>query len=208
MKEILSGEAKIQKICDAIKKDTLDPAKEHANEIIENARIESKEIINKANKEKEKIIDNAKKQIDKEKKIFETSLNLSIRQSLDSLKQKIENELFSKNLKELIIQNSKSPNVLANFINVIVKIIEEKGLDTDISAYIPKDINPDEVNKFLISHILDKLREKELVIKEFDSGVKIKLHNNQITIDMSDKAIKDIIANYIRSDFREKIFNA
>jgi V/A-type H+-transporting ATPase subunit E len=207
MKDILSGEDKIQKICDTIKKETLDPAKEHAHEIIENAQIESKEIINKANKEKEKIINDAKKQIEKEKKIFETALNLSIRQSIDSLKQKIENELFNKNLKDLVIQNSKEPNVLANFINTIVKIIEEKGLDTDISAYIPKDVNPEQVNNFLIADIKDKLREKEVVIKDFDSGVKIKLHNNQITIDLSDKAIKDIIANYIRSDFREKIFN-
>ncbi|MDP2672333.1 MAG: hypothetical protein Q8O84_00790, partial [Nanoarchaeota archaeon] len=75
MKDILSGEDKIQKICDTIKKETLDPAKEHAHEIIENAQIESKEIINKANKEKEKIINDAKKQIEKEysKKIEEVA---------------------------------------------------------------------------------------------------------------------------------------
>ncbi|NGX55813.1 MAG: V-type proton ATPase subunit E [Candidatus Anoxychlamydiales bacterium] len=207
MKDLLKGDDKIQKICDVIKKETLDPAKQQALKIIENAKIESKSIIKKANIESEKIINDAKKEIEKEKKIFDSALNLAARQGFDDLKQKIEKELFNKNLKDLIIENTKEPKIIANLINIIIKIIEEEGLDVDISAYIPKYTNPKAVNDFLIAHIKDKLREKEVILSDFEGGAKIKLHENEITIDMSNKALKELIANYIRSDFREKIFN-
>src|SRR3989337_1421388 len=100
MPSLDKGDDKIKKICEIIRKDTLDPAKEHAKEIIENAKIEADQIIKKANNEKEKILNEAKKDIEKEKKIFDSSLNISLRQAFEDLKSKIENELFSKTLSE------------------------------------------------------------------------------------------------------------
>ncbi len=206
MKEQTS-EIKIQKICDVIRKETLDPAKQQAKEIVENARLEAEEIVKKAKKENEQIISDAKKQIAKEKKIFDSAMSLATRQAFEELKQKIENELFNKNLKELVTKNTTDPKIIAGLITAIIKTIEEKGLDVDISAYIPKLVDANKITTFLSKEILNKLKEKELVLKDFEGGVKIKLHEMQITIDISDSALKDLIAAYIRQDFRQKIFN-
>ncbi|NGX35925.1 MAG: V-type proton ATPase subunit E [Candidatus Anoxychlamydiales bacterium] len=207
MTDIESGEDKIQKICDFIRNETLDPAREQAKEIVENAHIQADEIIKKAHKEKERLINEAKKEIQREKKVFDSSLNLAVRQTLEELKQKIEKELFNKNLKEVIIKASTDPKIIADLINTIIKTIEKNGLDADISAFIPKEVDIKAVNSHLLKEAVDKLREKELIIGDFEGGIKLKLHDMQITIDISDKALKRLIADYIRSDFRNLIFN-
>jgi V/A-type H+/Na+-transporting ATPase subunit E len=201
------AEQKIQKICEYIRNETLDPARQQAKEIIENAHIQAEQIIKKAHIEQERLINEAEKKNQIQKKVLESSMALAVRQSIESLKHKIEDELFSKNLKDVILKTTKDPKIIANVINSIVQAIEKFGIDADISAYVSKDVDAKSVNAFLLSNIIDKLREKEIVLKDFEGGVKIKLHDMQITIDISDKAIKDLITEYVRTDFRELIYN-
>lgn len=207
MNEIENGDQKIQKICEYIKNETLDPARQQAKEIIENAHIQVEQIIKKAHAEKDRLLNEAKKEIQREKKVFDSSLKLAARQAVEDLKHKIEQELFSKNLKDLISKTTKDSKIIASIINSIVQTIEKFGIDVDISAYISKDIDAKDINALLLKQVIDKLKEKEIVLKEFDGGVKIKLHDMQITIDISNSAIQDLIAQYIRSDFRELIYN-
>lgn len=207
MHDLENGEQKIQKICEYIRNETLDPARQQAKEIIENAHIQAEQIIKKAHSEKDRLINDAKKEIQREKKVFESSINLAIKQAIEDLKQKIEDELFSKNLKDLVLKTVKDPKIIANVINSIVQSIEKYGLDQNISAYVSKDIDVKNLNALLLPQVLDKLKEKEVVLKDFEGGVKIKLHDKQITIDISDKAIRDLISEYIRSDFRALIYN-
>lgn len=202
-----NGEQKIQKICEYIKNETLDPARQQAKEILENAHISAEQIIKKAHAEKDRLLNEAKNEIQRERKVFDSSINLAVRQTLEDLKHKIEEELFSKNLKELVLKTTKDTKIIANIINSIVKTIEKYGIDIDISAYVSKDMDPKSINALLITEVIDKLKENEVVLKEFEGGVKIKLHNTQITIDISDKAIKELIARYVKSDFRQLIYN-
>ncbi|MFA6118661.1 MAG: V-type ATP synthase subunit E [Parachlamydiales bacterium] len=205
--ELDNGENKIQKICDFIKNETLSPAREQAKEIIENAHIEAEEILKKAHKEKERLINEEKKEIQRQKKIFESSLSLSSRQAIDELKQKIENELFSKNIKEVIVKATRDPQIIASLINAIIKALETEGIDTDISAYIPDNVDARAINAFLLQEAINKLKDKNLLIGEFAGGVQVKLHDMQLTIDISDKALKDLLSEYIRADFRKLIFS-
>jgi len=207
MTKLDSGEDKIQQICDSIRNETLFPAQERAKEIVENANIQADIIIKKAHKEKERLIHTAKKDIEKERKIFDSSLTLATRQALEVLKQKIEKELFSKNLKSYIIKESKDPKIIANLINALIKTIEEYGIDADVSVYVPKKVDLKAINSHLLKETIDKLKEKELVIGDFDGGIKLKLIDQEITIDISDEALKGLVADHIRSDFRKLIFN-
>ncbi|HEU63783.1 MAG: V-type proton ATPase subunit E [Candidatus Anoxychlamydiales bacterium] len=207
MDKLESGEDKIQKICESIRNETLLPAREQAKEIVENAHIQSDLIIKKAHKEKERMISQAKKEIEKERKIFDSALNLATRQALEVLKQKIENELFSKNLKDVIVSETKDPKVIANLINVLVKTIEKFGIDADVSVYIPKEVDVKEINKLLLKEAVSKLKEKEVLLGDFEGGIKLKIHDKEITIDISNDAIKNLVADYLRADFRSLIFN-
>ena len=201
------GEDKIQQICDSIRSETLLPAQERAKKIVENANIQADIIIKKAHKEKERLLHTAKKDIEKERKIFDSSLNLATRQALEVLKQKIEKELFSKNLKNYLVKETKDPKIIANLINALIKTIEEYGIDSDVSAYVPREVDLKSINSLLLKETIDKLKEKEVIIGDFDGGIKLKLIDQEITIDISDDALKVLVSDHIRSDFRKLIFS-
>jgi len=207
MVELEKGEDKIQKICDYIRKETLDPAKQQAKEIVENAHIEAEQIIKRANREKEKIVQDAQKEINRERKVFESSINIATRQALDYLKQKIEGELFVKNLEDVVIKATKEPKVIADLINAIIKAIEKQAIDVDISAYVPSDADIKAINEQLLKEVFEKLKERELIVGDFKGGVKIKLHDMQLTIDITNETLKDLLSNFIRSEFRKLIFS-
>ncbi|OGN59427.1 MAG: hypothetical protein A3F40_02660 [Chlamydiae bacterium RIFCSPHIGHO2_12_FULL_27_8] len=203
-----TGNEKIKEICDAIKKETLDPAKEKAKEIIENAEIEAENIIRKANEEKDKILKQSNKDLELQKKVFDSSLNMATKQGLELLKNKIEKELFIKNLYETIINESNNSNVIVDIITVILDAVKKDGLDTDVTVYISKNADKEKVNSFILKKAFEKLKNKEIIVGDFDGGVKIKLLDRNLTIDLSSDFLKELLSNYLRSDFREKVFNA
>ncbi|KPK32700.1 MAG: hypothetical protein AMS24_03350 [Chlamydiae bacterium SM23_39] len=201
------GKGKIDEICDILRKQTLEPAKKQAQEIIENARIEANNIIEDANNEKKKIVEEAVKEGDKKKDQILSALKLASQQVIDKLKNAIEEKFFKKGLKELIIKETSNPKIIVDLINCIIQAIEKEGIESDLSVYIPKHIGTDKINAFLTKDILDKLREKKVMEEPFLGGIKVKIHEEQLTIDITDQAIFDLIAEYIREDFREMIFN-
>ena len=207
MKDMDTGDDKIRKICDAIKSQTIEPAKQQADEIIENAKMEAKAIRDQAESERKKIIQAAEKEILQKQKLCHSSIKSASKQVIDRLKQEIENEFFTCNLHDIITKATSSPEVVADLVEAVVQGIEKEGVDVDLSAVIPKKVKLDKVNKLLAKDVLDKLREKKVIEAEFSGGAKIKLHEKQMTIDISDLALTNLVASLIREDFRNMIFN-
>ncbi len=202
------GNDKIQQICEALRKQTLEPAKQQASEIIENAKIEAESIIEKAKKQAKGLLAQADKDIEEKKKLYASSINSASRQVIDKLKQELQEHFFKTNLKELIDKELESPKVIAELVTVIIKAIEKEGIDCDLAAYIPKHIGREKINNLLAADILKKLKEKTVLEKEFSGGAQVKMLEKNIILDISDEALTDLIAEYIRKDFREMIFNA
>ncbi|MEI6242411.1 MAG: V-type ATP synthase subunit E [Chlamydiota bacterium] len=197
---------KMQKICDILKKETLDPARQQSREIVENAEMQAREIIENAKKEAENFQALAEEERVKKEKNFTASLALACRETVEELRQQIEQKLFQENLFDEVEKASSSKEVIARLVMALIRAVEEKGIDADLSAYIAKTAAPSEVAKSLAANFLEKLREKELIVGDFQGGVRVKLHNKQITLDMSDAVLKEMIMRYIHKDFRESIF--
>jgi len=206
METLDKAKDKVQKICDALKKETLQPAKQEAKEIVENAHMQKEEIIEEARKEAEKIHVAEQEERENRKKSFEAALNLACRQALEGLKEEIEKKLFQENLQTVVNEEMRKNDVIAKLINVVVQAIEEEGIDTELSAYIPAKISEKEINAHLLKKVIDKLKEKSVSLGDFYGGAKIEMKDEKITLDISDEAIRDLVANYIRRDFRDKLF--
>ncbi len=206
MKSLESGKDKIQKICDALRKETLEPAKQEAAEIVENAHLQAESIIREAKEQVKGLIENAEKEIDQKQKAFQGSLQLACRQGIELLKQKIEQEMLFRELADYVVKEMADPNLIANMVNGFMKSVEEKGLEEDISAVIPRSIAPRAVNCHLIGKFIERLKEKSVVLGEFAGGAQIKLRDRQITIDVSDRVVRELIGAFIRRDFRDLVF--
>lgn len=207
MRETETADQKIRKICDSIKSQAIDPAKQQAREIIENARLEAQQIKEEAEKEKEAILLKTQEDLEKQKKLFTSLLHSASKQTLEKLKQDLEKHFFRENLHELVVKAAQDPQIIAKLIETIIQTIQKEGLSKDLSALAPSVVGTDKINLLLAKDILDKLQEKKVIEEPFLGGAKIKLHDKQVTIDISDEALVDLISEYIRKDFRDLLFN-
>ncbi len=160
MKTLDKGGEKIQKICQALREETIEPAREQAERILDEAKSERERIIRQAEQDAKAIIQQARKQIEQERKVFDTSLGQAARQSMEQLKQEIEQQLFNNELHEVVDKSTTSPQVVAKLIEAIVEALKKEGLDVDLTALVPKCVKPEEVNSLLAVGIVKKLRMK------------------------------------------------
>jgi len=99
------------------------------------------------------------------------------------------------------------PKVIAKLLNSFIESMDAKGVEEEFVALIPKGITPRAINDLLASRVLDKLEKKTVVASDIAGGVQVQLKGHQITIDMSDAVVKDLIGKYIRKDLRDLVFN-
>ena len=208
MKGIETGKDKVKKICEVLKRETLEPAKKEAAEIIQEAEIEAAMIVKAARHESERMIEEARQEIERQKNIFQSSLNQACKQSIQALKLNIEEKLFNQELHRQIVKQMLDPKALSQLITAVVKAVEKEGIDANLSVYVPAAVPARAVNALLINEILEKLKEKSVLIGTMAGGIEVKLHKDNITIDISDVALKELVANYIRKDFREIVFGS
>lgn len=207
MKGRETGKDKVKKICDVLRRETLDPAMKEAEQIVRSAKEQAERIVAAGHKEAEKLKDEARQDIERQKNVFQSSLNQACKQAIESLKQSIEEKLFNQQLGRMITSHTQDPKVLAQLIGAVVKGIEKEGIEVVLSVYVPANVPARSVNLLLSHEILDKLKEKGVLIGPLTGGIEVKLHKENVTIDISDTALKELVANYIRKDFREMIFS-
>lgn len=206
MENLDTGKDKIKKICEILKNETLQPAKEEAQKIIEVAEQEARNIIREAEAKAEEVATAGKVRMAKEKGLFDNSIKQASRQAMESLRQDIENKLFNTALSEWLKEQTADADLAAKLINVIVQAVEKEGISAQFSALVPPQIPAEKVNALLLKDVLEKLREKSVVVGHFTGGVQLKLHDRQLTLDLSDEALKELLGQYIRKDFRDLLF--
>lgn len=208
MKGIDTGKDKVKKICEILRRETLDPAIGEAEQIIHSAKEQAENIIESARKEAARMIEQARVEIERQKNVFESSLSQACKQSIEALKQSIEEKLLDRELASLLTKHTQDPKVLANLISAAVKAIEKEGIDALLSVYVPAAVPARSVNLLLGQELLDRLKEKSVLIGPMTGGIQIKLHKENITVDITDAALKELVAGYIRKDFRAMIFGS
>jgi V/A-type H+/Na+-transporting ATPase subunit E len=206
MKE--TGKDKVKKICEILRKDTLEPAQHEAEQIIAEAQEKAESILREGREAVLKMYEAANLEIEKKRNVFQSSLNQACKQALEELREKIEEKLFNRELASLVLKATRDPRILADIVTALVRAIDKEGIDADLSAYIPAVVPAREVNLLLGQEILEKLKEKSVLLSDIGGGIEVKLHKDNITIEMTDRALKELIANYIRKDFRELIFQS
>jgi V/A-type H+-transporting ATPase subunit E len=201
-----SGKDKIRQICEILRKETLDPATEDAKRLVEEAKQEADRIIAKAKEEQQRLIDEAKAAIEKQRSVFEGSLAQACKQAVEHLRQEIEKHLFNAHLEKLIAKGSSDPQVVASLINAIVQAINKEGLRTDLTAVIPESVSKEAVNSLLLAEVVKQLTDGGVAVGNFKGGAQVRLHGKNLTLDLSDDTLREMVAEYLRKDFRMFLF--
>lgn len=205
--EILdSGKDKVKKICETLKKQTLDPAKQEAKTIVDHAVKEAEKIIKQAREEAKGILEDQKQRIQKEKNAFHSSLSFASRQTVEALKEEIENHLFNKQISQLFKEHTAKEDVVAEFIDVVVKALDKEGLNAPFDVYIPKVLSRQKIAEKLTGQILQQIEGKEIQFGDFHGGAKVKVKNKHLTVEMTEDSLKSLFMRFIREEFRTVLF--
>ena len=196
-----TGRDKVKKICDLLKKETLDPAKEEAEQIVKGAKKEAEQIIAAAEKKAATLLAEAKKEIEKREVAARSNLKQAYHQAVEFLRQAVVKRLFNPELREYVQKGMKGGQTAADLIRVIVKAIEAEGLSAPLAVRVGAEIRADEVNALLGSAILQKLEGGSVKVSELGGGVEVKLLDKQMTIDLSDKAVEALLAQHLPDEF-------
>jgi V/A-type H+-transporting ATPase subunit E len=197
---------KIQKICNQLKRETLEPAEKEAGKIIAEAQEKGHQIIHEAEKKGERIVAEAVKKMETEQNVFRSSLQQAAKQGIETLRQEIEHNLFTQTLFHMVDEGTKQTPIVVKIVDAIVKALEKEGVHSELSAIVPKEVSAKEVLSSLAPEVVKKLEKGSVVVGNFKGGAKVKLQDKKITLDLSDQAIKELLASYVRKDFRELLF--
>jgi V/A-type H+-transporting ATPase subunit E len=206
MKTLDTDQDKIKKICEALRKDTLEPAEKDALRIVEEAKAEAKRIILNAEAEGDKIVKRAQAEIEQERSVFQSSLSQAAKQGIEQIRQEIQNKLFSPELEKLIIKETANPKTIASIVDAIIKAIEKQGLGGNLLMAIPKGISPQAVTSLLHESVIQRLKNESVELGSFKGGAKVRLIDKKMTLEMTDETLKELIASFISKDFRKFIF--
>lgn len=209
MKTLKNTQDKIQEICDVLKHEMLAPAEKQAAEIIDKARQEAKNILDEANHLSQKLLFETTKEIEQKKNVYHSSLAQASTQAIESLRQSIVSDLFNKELSLLIENKSSSTDIVSKLIDAVLEALDKEGTNANLSVFIPKHLVAADVNRTLAARVLERLKSGSVEIGNFQSGIKVKSYDKNISIDITDQALKELFSTYLKKpEFRELIFNA
>lgn len=197
---------KLQKICDVLRQKTIEPAKNEANELIEQAKKKAAQIIHDAEEKSKQVLAHAEQEVGKQKSIYENSLKQAGKQALELLRQNVEQELFRKNLGQIIQKNSNNSEIVAEIIRSLLKAVETHGAGSDLSAFVSSSVDAQALCNLLGQELCSKLKDQNVQLGDIKGGAQLKLNQDNIVLDLSDEAIRELLAKFIRKDFRTFLF--
>ncbi len=207
MHQLESGKDKIKKICDLLKSETLDPAKEEAQGIIRKAEEKSRSIIREAEERAKSLLNEAHAKLQKEKHVFDTALAAACKIGVEALRQDIEAKLFGGELERWAEQQTVDAQLQARLLQALIEAVEREGSSADFSAYIGKRVPKEALLAALGQQVIAKLKERDVLVGEFVGGIQLKLHDRRMILDVSNEALQELISRYIRKDFRALLFS-
>lgn len=208
MTQMDTGEEKVKKICELLKHQTLEPAKKEADRIITNAKKEAKHLIEEAEKKTQQLINEAQQECDKKRNLLESSLKISAKQAVSSLKQEITTHLFSKKLKELVSQELSQSDVIKSVIDsIILSLAKQTNID-ELYIEVPSTISIEQLISGLSKEVTEKLKKEQFTLSNIQGGVIIHLQDKDIAIDISDQATALLLGRYLGEHLQHYIFES
>jgi V/A-type H+-transporting ATPase subunit E len=208
MSTLQAGKDKIKEICETLKKEALDPAKKESEQLLAQAQKKADSLLEKAQEDAETLMKEAKNKIEQERSVFESSLKQATQQSLETLRQDIEEKLFKRELDASINEDMASASFVGTLLKALVEAIEKDGITANLQAVISKNTNPDEAAQELGTSAAAKILKENISVGSFAGGAQLKVKDRQFTLDMSDQALKEMLAQYLRKDFRNWLFQS
>jgi vacuolar-type H+-ATPase subunit E/Vma4 len=193
---------KVKEISEILYKETILPAKEEAERIIDAARSHAAEIIHEARSSAKNIREKTASEMEDERKVYDSSIMLAVKQSVATLKGEVMT-IFSKDLKSGFEKALKDEEVLKDFLKVIVDGINKEGIRSDLKLFVAKEVDFDALSKSVISSVQGKLEKGGEILP---SGIALLIEDKKFTLKTTPETCMKIVSDHLSEVLKEKMF--
>ncbi len=194
---------KVKEISDLLYKETILPAKEESERILEGARETAVAIIHKAQQEAKEVREKNAKQMSDERKVHDASIDLAVKQALATLKSDIMN-LFRKDLLTNLKATLNQQQVLTGVVKAVINGIESQGIKCDMKLSVSKEVNFEELSDAVISSVERKLEKGDIPVS---SGIELVLKDKKVSLKITENTCADLLADKLPEILKSKVFS-
>ncbi len=209
----------VEALIERLRDEGVAKGREESTRIVARAEEEAAEILGRARKEAKAMVAEAHKEAARLKTSGEEALRVAMRDAVLRMKETML-QRFDAQMERLISKELKDESFLRRLILELAgRAREETGVDEAkrVEMLLPEDIvgleemrrNPDEYRKGALSQFVlgvtgDMLREgvEFAPSDEHDAGVRVRIVDQDVRVDLSDRAIAELLLQHLQPRFR------
>lgn len=204
----------VQDLVDRLREKGIEEGQRRAEEISNNAKKEAHEIIHAARQEAEQILSRARMEKEQLEKSGRDAMNLAARDSILELKETLSHQ-FSEQVHGLVSHHLRDEELLQRMILEIAGKARPSEKSGKMELLLPEDVvglkelrlHPENVQEGTLSHFVlsvsaELLRDGVSIDTHDGDGIRIRLVEEEIEIDLSTQAITNLFLEHLLPRFR------
>ncbi|MDM7859821.1 hypothetical protein QTP81_04305 [Alteromonas sp. ASW11-36] len=210
----------VDQLIERLKNEGVAAGEQKANAIIADAEQQAKQIIAKAKQESQQRINKAREQAREFQSAAESALKIAVRDMMLGLKSDLTRELSedlqrlvseamlkTEVLEQLIVEAAASSIKTAKAAKNIEVILPEKIIGLSELRNDPSALKTGPISELVFGLTQNRLREgvSFVVSEDLNAGIQIRLVDKDVTLDLSDSAVSELLLAHIQPRFRAMI---
>ena len=212
--EVASG---VDTLIARLRDEGVNSGRSQAEQLVKEAEVRAEAIVKQAQTQADQIVSKAREEAENLKRAGNQALEVAFRDTTLSLKTQLA-QRFTGEVRRLIGAETQKPELLEKLIlEVAGRVKEEVAQAQQIEVLLPTKVagleelsrNPEELEQGILTHFVrlisqDLLREGVSfgVAKDNQGGLRLRLVDREVVLDLSDRAIAETILEHLQPRFR------
>ncbi len=212
--QVASG---VEALIDRLRNEGVVSGRTQAEQIVKEAQEQADSIVKQARKQADQIVSQAREEVEKLERAGKESLEVAFRDTNLALKTQL-TQRFTGEVRRLIGAETKKPELLQKLILEVAGSVKEEVAEAgQVEVLLPRKVagleelsrDPQELEQGVLTQFVrlisqDQLREGVIfgVAKDNRSGLRLRLVDQEVVLDLSDSAIADAILEHLQPRFR------
>ncbi len=212
--QVASG---VEALIDRLRNEGVVSGRTQAEQIVKEAQDQADSIVKQARKQADQIVSQAREEMENLERAGKESLEVAFRDTNLALKTQL-TQRFTGEVRRLIGAETKKPELLQKLILEVAGSVKEEVAEAgQVEVLLPRKVagleelsrDPQELEQGVLTQFVrlisqDQLREGVIfgVAKDNRSGLRLRLVDQEVVLDLSDSAIADAILEHLQPRFR------
>ena len=212
--QVASG---VEALIDRLRNEGVVSGRTQAEQLVKEAQEQADSIVKQAQKQADQIVSQAREEVENLERAGKESLEVAFRDTNLALKTQL-TQRFTGEVRRLVGVQTQKPELLQKLILEVAGSVKEEVAEAgQVEVLLPRKVagleelsrDPQELEQGVLTQFVrlisqDQLREGVIfgVAKDNRSGLRLRLVDQEVVLDLSDSAIADAILEHLQPRFR------